>query len=244
MLETPVIALRETRTPRPVVSFVRRSTRMRPPQQRAWDGQRHRFLVPVERADRSTSVANQAPLDVTELFGRPAPLVVEIGPGAGEALLSVAAQRPDLNLLAFEVYQPALAQLIKQLVDLELTNVRLVEADAAEGIRRLVPASSVDEVWTYFPDPWPKARHHKRRIVSPQFADVVSTRLKPDGIWRLATDWATYADHMRTVLDTHPDFARGHRRWAPRPLERPVTKFEQRGLDAGREVFDLAYRRR
>lgn len=235
---------RDPRTPRPVVSFVRRSTRMRPPQQRAWDGHRHRFLIPVQRDDTRTSVAKQAPLDLTRVFGRTGPLVVEIGPGSGEALLSAATLRPDLNLLAFEVYQPALAQLVKQLVERELTNVRLVEADAAEGIRRLLPPGSIDRLWTFFPDPWPKARHRKRRIVSPGFADVAASRLKRGGIWRLATDWAAYATHMRAALDAHPQLANDHEAWAPRPPERPVTKFEQRGLDAGRRVFDLAYRRR
>lgn len=217
---------------------------MRPPQQRAWDEHRHRFVIPVRREDTSTSVAVGEPVDPTAIFGRAAPLIVEVGPGSGEALLAAARRRPDHNLLAFEVYQPALAQLVKLLAESGLTNVRLVEADAVAGIGRLLPAGSIDQLWTFFPDPWPKARHHKRRILSSAFADVAADRLTAGGSWALATDWSDYARQMREVLDAHPAFANRYPDWAPRHPDRPVTRFEQRGLDAGREIFDLAYRRR
>ena len=231
-------ATREQRTPRRVVSFVRRSTRMRPPQQRAWDQHRDRFLVPVPREDTSTSVAVGSPLDLMALYGRPGPLLVEIGPGGGEALLATAVQRPETNLLAFEVHQPSLAQLIKGLDESGVTNVRLVEADAVAGLDRLLPAASVTELWTFFPDPWPKARHHKRRIVSAEFADLAAARLAPGGTWRLATDWDEYAEQMHRVLDHHPAFD------AVAATARPRTRFERRGLAAGREIHDLVYRRR
>ena len=215
---------------------------MRPPHERAWHQHRHRYLIEVEREHTSTSVAAGPPLDLVDLFGRPGPLIVEIGPGAGEALLLGASTRPEANLLAFEVHQPSLARLVKRLADTDLGNVRLVEADAVAGIRRLLPESSIDELWTYFPDPWPKARHHKRRILGQDFAELAAGRIAPGGIWRLATDWADYAEQMRGVLDRHPDFVAD--RTAAAGPDRAVTRFEQRGLDAGRKIVDLAYRRR
>lgn len=222
---------------------------MRPPHQRAWELHRHRYLVPIERADTSTSVAAGPPLDPSCLFGRAGPLIVEIGPGAGEALVAAAARRRDANLLAFEVHQPSLARLTKRLADTDLTNVRLAEADAVAGIRRLLPAASIDELWLFFPDPWPKARHHKRRILRPDFADLAASRIAPGGVWRLATDWQDYAAQMRDVLDAHPAFVAEHHVHERPPgtrsrADRPITRFELRGLDAGREIVDLAYRRR
>lgn len=230
------------------MSFVRRSTRMRGPQLRAWTEHRDRYLVPIRREDTSTSVAADQRLDPERLFARPGPLIVEVGPGAGEALLAGAERRPEANLLAFEVYQPSLARLVRLLSDAGVTNVRLVEADAVAGLERLLPAGSVAELWTYFPDPWPKARHQKRRLVGAEFADLAATRIEPGGVWRLATDWPDYAEQMRRVLDAHPDFTA-----LPTELvadqtdvrgDRPVTRFEQRGLDAGRTISDLGYRRR
>lgn len=224
-------------------SFVRRSARMRPAQQRAWELHRHRFLLEVPRDELSTSVGPGPPLDVTDVFGRAAPLIVEIGSGTGESLVPMAVERPEANLLAFEVYQPALARLIGTLVAQRVTNVRVVQADAVDGLRHLLGPGSVEELWLFFPDPWPKARHHKRRIVTPEFADLVAERIRVGGRWRLATDWEHYAEQMRAVLDGHPAFRNEHAGRAPRWISRPVTRFEQRGVDAGRTVVDLAYRR-
>jgi tRNA (guanine-N7-)-methyltransferase len=216
---------------------------MRPPQQRAWESHRHRFLVEVERDETSTSVAAQPPLDLVTLFGREAPLIVEIGPGTGESLVPMAQRHPEANLLAFEVYQPALARVIRSLSAAGVGNVRVIEADAVAGLSHLLPPQSIDRLWLFFPDPWPKVRHHKRRIVSSTFADLAASRLKPGGLWQLATDWEHYARQMRDVLDDHPRFRNEHPGWAPRRPARPVTRFERRGLDAGRRVFDLSYRR-
>lgn len=216
---------------------------MRPPQRRAWESQRHRFLVEVQRDQTSTSVAAGRPLDLAGVFGRDAPLIVEIGPGTGESLVPMALQFRAANLLAFEVYQPALARVIGSLSDAGLDHVRVVDADAVDGLSHLLPPESINSLWMFFPDPWPKARHHKRRILSPAFADLVASRLKPGARWRLATDWAHYAGQMRDVLDGHPRFRNEHRGWAPRWGVRPITRFEQRGLDAGRSVLDLTYRR-
>ena len=234
----------ELRARRDVVSFVRRSNRMRPNQRRAWEAYRDRFVLEVPRLDTSTSVHPAASLDLEKAFERDAELIVEIGPGTGESLVPMAKARPQANVLAFEVYQPAIARMLAQLARNGLDNVRIVEADAVAAMEYLVPVRSVDEIWLFFPDPWHKARHHKRRLLTPEFAALSAARLKPLGIWRIATDWADYAERMREVLDSDPSFANLHPRgWAPRWDGRPVTHFEQRGLDAGRQIFDLAYRR-
>jgi tRNA (guanine-N7-)-methyltransferase len=234
----------ELPTRREVVSFVRRSSRMRPNQRRAWEAYRDRFVLEVPRLDTSTSVHPAASLDLVKAFGRDAQLIVEIGPGTGESLISMAKAQPQANVLAFEVYQPAIARMLAQLARNCQNNVRIVEADAVAAMEYLVPARSVDEIWLFFPDPWQKARHHKRRLLTPKFATLSAARLKPGGIWRIATDWADYAERMREVLDGDPSFANLHPDgWAPRWHGRPVTHFEQRGLDAGRQIFELAYRR-
>jgi len=232
------------RVHREVVSYVRRSARMRPNQRRAWERHHEEFVLEVPQRETSTSIDAAARLDLPAAFGREAPLVVEVGPGTGESLVPMARARPEVNLLAFEVYAPAVAQLVGALARAELTNVRVVAANAVEGLQHLVPAAGLDELWTFFPDPWPKARHHKRRLVGPDTAALVAARLRPGGVWRLATDWEDYAVQMRQVLDGTPALVSEHPGgWAPRWADRPLTRFEQRGLDAGRAVHDLTYRR-
>jgi len=234
----------DLRVRRDVVSFVRRSNRMRPNQRRAWEAYRDRFVLEVPRLDTSTSVHPAASLDLVQVFGRDAELIVEIGPGTGGSLIAMAQARPLANVLAFEVYQPAIARMLAQLVRTGLDNVRIVEADAVAAMEYLLPVHSVAELWLFFPDPWHKARHRKRRLLTPEFAELSASRMKPGGIWRIATDWADYAERMRQVLDSHPCYANLYPNgWAPRWQGRPITHFEQRGLDAGRQVFDLAYRR-
>ena len=242
-----------TPTPRPpwvhreVTSFVRRSTRMRPVHLRAWERSRHAYVIEVPQRATSTSVAAGHPLDVAAVFGRRAPLVVEIGPGTGESLVAMAAARPEVDVLAFEVYLPGVARAVHRLDETGVGNVRLLQTDAVDGLTHLLGPGSVTELWTFFPDPWPKVKHHKRRLVDRAFADLAVDRLRPGGEWRLATDWADYADQMRTVLDAHPDLVNTAGTvdgWAERPADRPLTRFEQRGIDAGRVVRDLRYRRR
>lgn len=235
------------RVHREVTSFVRRSTRMRPQHLRAWERLRHAYVLEVPRRSSSTSVAAGHRLDLATVFGRDAPLVVEIGPGTGESLVAMAAARPEVDLLAFEVYLPGIARIVGRLAEAGLTNVRLVQADAVEALAVLLGEGSVAEAWTFFPDPWPKARHHKRRLIGPRFADLVASRLQPGGHWRLATDWVDYADRMRAVLDAEvrlTNVGTAGEGWAERYADRPLTRFEQRGLDAGRTVRDLHYRRR
>ena len=234
----------ELRARRDVVSFVRRSNRMRPNQRRAWEAYRDRFVLEVPRLDTSTSIHPGASLDLVEAFGRDAALIVEIGPGGGESLVPMAEARPQANVLAFEVYQPAIARMLAQLARTGIDNVRIVEADAVPAMEHLLPTRSVDEIWLFFPDPWHKSRHHKRRLLTPEFAALGASRMRPGGVWRIATDWAGYADRIREVLDSDPSFANVHPHgWSPRWAGRPITHFERRGLDAGRQIFDLAYRR-
>jgi tRNA (guanine-N7-)-methyltransferase len=236
--------IEDHRVRREVVSFVRRSNRMRPNQRRAWEVYRDRFVLEVPRLATSTSIDPAAAVDLVEVFGRDAELIVEIGPGTGESLIPMAADRPQSNVLAFEVYRPAIARMLGRLVRQGLDNVRIVEADAVAGLERLLPPGSIDAIWMFFPDPWPKPRHHKRRILTPAFATLAASRMKPGAVWRLATDSADYANWMRTVLDNHACFASEYPgSWAPRWEARPITQFEQRGLDAGRQIFELAYRR-
>lgn len=229
--------------PREVVSFVRRSGRMNASQQRAWAGQSD-FVVRVPVRSSSTSIAPDADVDWTAEFGRTAPLLVEIGGGTGHAIVAHAEAHPDVDHVVFEVHEPSAASTLGRMARHGVSNVRLVVADGVEGLTVLIGPRSLTELWTFFPDPWHKARHHKRRLVTTAFADLVASRLRPSGVWRLATDWADYADAMREVLDVHPGFENAHAGWAPRWPGRPLTKFEAKGLAAGRQVFDLCYRRR
>lgn len=231
------------RTHREVVSFVRRSARMNPAQAKAWALHRERFVVNIPQAATTTSIAPHAHVDWSAVFGREAPLIVEIGSGIGDSLVPMAKERPNVNVIAFEVFEPAVAQTMARLVRNDVDNVRIVIADGVQGLSRLIEPASLAELWTFFADPWHKARHHKRRLVNPALARLAADRLIPGGRWRLATDWQDYAEWMREVLDGFPGLTNEHGGWAPRFDGRPVTKFEQRGIDAGREIFDLTYMR-
>lgn len=227
---------------REVVSFVRRSARMNPSQERAWRDHRGTYLVEVARGPMSTSVEPQEPLGWAQIFGRTAPTIVEIGAGNGDSLVATAAAHPDSDVIGFEVFEPALASTFAKLAAHGLTNARVVLADGVQGLRWLVPSGSLDAVHAFFPDPWHKARHHKRRLITPETCELVADRLRPGGVLRLATDWEDYAFAMREVLDAS-SLTNVHDGWAPRFDERPVTKYEARGLAAGRVVYDLCYRR-
>lgn len=225
---------------------MRRTNRATPAQERAWERSADRYLVDLPDLPSSAIVPSRPPLDLPLLFGREADLVVEIGPGMGESLVALAAARPSANVLAFEVYRAGAAAIMQKCDAAGVDNVRIVMADAASGLRHLLTTGSISELWTFFPDPWHKLRHRKRRLVNPEFADQVADRLRPDGLWRLATDWPDYARWMRDVLDPHPRFVNVHvdaGGWAPRWSERPMTRFEQRGIDAGRQPHDVVYRR-
>lgn len=218
---------------REVLSYARRGSRFTPSQQRAWDAHHRDWVIPEEALDRPG-------FDLAAWFGREAPLIVEIGSGVGEATGVLAAARADHNVLALEVWLPGVAASLAEVAAAGADNVRFCSVDAAWFLSHVVTAGGLRELWTFFPDPWPKTRHHKRRLVSPGFAALAASRLAPGGVWRLATDWPDYAEQMVEVLDAQPTLAGGV---VPRWAERPVTKFERKGRAAGRPIVDLAYRR-
>lgn len=224
-----------------VKSFTRRGDRMPPRHQEAYDQLAPTYVVDVPRHDGSTTVDPAYSLDLAEVFGREAPLIVEVGPGSGDALIAGARALPDTNFVALEVWLPGIGQCLSRLVDAPLPNVRFVVADAEVALATMLPEGAVEQVWTFFPDPWPKRKHHHRRIVRPEFADTVCRVLEPGGTWRLATDIEGYATHMRRVLDAHQGLELVSTDRAPL---RPITRFERRGTEVGRTIHDLAYRRR
>ena len=218
---------------REVLSYSRRGSRFTPSQAEAWERYAADWFIPDEAVD-------QPDFSLARWFGREAPLVVEIGPGVGEATGVLAAARPDLDVLAIEVWRPGVAAGLAEVAAAGASNVRFCSIDAAWVLDHVVAPDSLAGLWTFFPDPWPKTRHHKRRLVDAGFAALAASRLRPGAEWRLATDWADYADQMRTVLDAEPLLEGGVvDRWA----ERPVTKFERKGLAVGRAITDLCYRR-
>lgn len=222
-------------------SFTRRGGRMPPRHQAAYDELAPTYVIDVPRDGGTTTVDPAYSLDVAEVFGREMPLIVEVGPGSGDALLAGAKALPDTAFVALEVWRPGIGQCLSRLVAEPLHNIRFIEADAEVALATMLGASSVAEVWTYFPDPWPKRKQQHRRIVGPDFAKTVSRVLEPGGLWRLATDIDSYATHMRTVLDAHDNFELISTQRAPL---RPVTRFERKGTAVGRVITDLTYRRR
>jgi len=177
------------------------------------------------------------------LFGRSAPVVLEIGFGMGEATVTMAGADPDRDYLAVEVHTPGIANLLARVEERGLTNVRVASGDALDLVRRCLPPDVLDAVHVFFPDPWPKARHHKRRLISPAHVAVLRSRLGPGGILHCATDWVPYAETMLTTLDADPELENLYDGYASRPAYRPETAFERRGVQAGRPAVDLAFRR-
>lgn len=226
-------------------SFTRRSGRLKPRQERAWESREGVVLdVPMVSA---TAVSSFARLDLDHVLG-PAPsagsrLVVEIGCGAGEQIAHAARRHPEDRFLGLEVWLPGLARTVARVREVGADNVHLLGVDAEQALPLLLAPGTVDELWTFFPDPWRKPRHRKRRLVSPDFAAVVAELLAPGGTWRLATDWPNYADQMVAVLSGEPalELTVEPDRWEGRTL----TRFERRGQDEGRPITDLtAVRRR
>lgn len=223
---------------REVVSFTRRGGRLSERQQLAWDQVGEQFVLEVPRGRTSTSVAEGFTIDPAQVFGREAPLVLEIGSGRGESLVHAAKENPEVNFLGLEVYVPGVAQTLIGLRNESLTNVRLAVVDAVPTLERVLGPGTVDEVRLWFPDPWHKKRHNKRRLVADSFTELVHRVLKPGGIWRMATDWQDYADQMLEVLTNAEGFEfTGD--WAERFESRPLTRFETKGLRVGRSIRDL-----
>jgi tRNA (guanine-N7-)-methyltransferase len=213
---------------RKVRSFVRREGRITAGQARALQELWPRFGL-----DPTTGT-----LDLDAAFGRCAPRLLEIGFGNGDALLEMAAAHPERDHLGIEVHRPGVGRLLRGIEAQDLTNIRVIAEDAVEALSDALPEDAFDQICLYFPDPWPKKRHHKRRIVQPGFVALIRSRLKPGGRFHLATDWAPYAEHMREVMAATPG-------WEPAPdaIERPRTHFERRGERLGHAVTDLSYLR-
>ena len=218
---------------RPVRSFVLRQGRMSNAQRRAHAALLGQFGIPYV----------PAPLDLAAVFGRNAPTILEIGFGMGETTAQIAQAHPEVNYLGIEVHSPGVGSLLKLIATHGLRNVRILQHDAMEVVEHMLAPAALDGVFVFFPDPWPKKRHHKRRLIQPRFVHSLALRLKPGGVLHLATDWHDYALQMLDVLRSEPllqDTAEG---FVPRPQYRPLTKFEQRGLRLGHGVWDLLFRR-
>lgn len=216
------------------------------------------YLLDLPLNGTDTTVDAGYRFDAAAAFGRQAPLIVEIGSGAGDCVVHAATQHPDVDFLAFEVWRPGVAHTVTKAVAAGVQNLRLAIADAAWSLPLMFETGTLREVWTFFPDPWPKSKHHKRRLVQPEFADAVADLLEPQGFWRLATDWSEYAWQMRDVVEgcaalENPHAGRladpgdveldpqGNRGgFAPRFEGRPLTRFEKKGLRVDRIVRDLA----
>jgi len=231
----------ETTTPphRRVTSFVHQRIRFTEGQAHAWER-----LWPVYGLDVADVVTGEISYDPPAWFGRRAPLVLEIGSGTGESTALQAAAAPETDHLAVEVFEPGLAQLLMRIDEAGLTNLRLLRGDAVDLLRESVPADSLAAIRIFFPDPWPKRRHHKRRLVQPEFVALAASRLVPGGVLHLATDWANYAVEMRAVCEGEPlleNTSGADDGWTPRPAERPETKFERRARAEGRDVRDLVF---
>jgi tRNA (guanine-N7-)-methyltransferase len=220
---------------RAIRSFVVRAGRMTTGQQRAWQELWPRYGI--------DNVAGK--IDFTQEFGRAAPVSIEIGFGDGESLVTLAVAHPERNFVGLEVHRPGVGHLMLRCEAEKLSNVRAVCHDAVEILQRSVADGAVDEVLLYFPDPWPKKRHHKRRIVQPAFIELVARKLQPSGVLRMATDWQPYAEHMLAVASQCAllENASSTGDFVSRPDSRPLTRFERRGHRLGHGVWDLAFRR-
>jgi tRNA (guanine-N7-)-methyltransferase len=218
---------------RSIRSYVLRQGRMSAAQKRAYEGLLARYAIPYA----------EARLDLAALFGRTAPAVVEVGFGMGETTAAIAQASPGTNYLGIEVHSPGVGSLLKQIEALGLANVRIVQHDAVEVLQHMLPPDSLAGVNVFFPDPWPKKRHHKRRLIQPDFVRLLASRLAPGGLLHVATDWEDYAGHMLAVLSEESLLRNTAPGFALRPASRPLTKFERRGRQLGHGVWELAFQR-
>jgi tRNA (guanine-N7-)-methyltransferase len=215
-------------------SFVRRAGRLTPGQRRAIETHWTKFGV-----EPGTAV------DLPALFGRPAPVTLEIGFGAGENLLNAARQAPECNFLGIEVHAPGVGQVLAGAAREGLTNIRLFREDAIQVLTESIHNAALAEAWIFFPDPWPKKRHHKRRLINAPFVQLIANKLTPGGCLRLATDWEEYAHHMVDMLEQSPQLRNeiGARMFSDRFAGRVETRFATRGARLGHGVWDMAYRK-
>ena len=214
---------------REIKSYVLRQGRTTPSQQRALDELLPRVGIPF----------SDSALDAKEIFARSAPVVLEIGSGMGETTTDIAQQNPSIDFIAIEVHGPGVGSLLKKIESLELRNLRVIRHDAVAVLEGMIPDGLLAGIHLFFPDPWPKKRHHKRRLVQPAFAALAARKLAPSGYFHAATDWPEYAEQMETVLSAEPLLEK-----ASHARNRPITKFERRGIGLGHPVRDLLFLRR
>lgn len=218
---------------RSVKSFVLRAGRMGTGQARALEDLGPQFLIPYtpERLDLATT------------FGRIAPKILEIGFGMGDSTATIASSLPGTDYLGVEVHTPGVGALLKRIGEGQLSNIRIIQHDAVEVLQHMLDDASLDGIHIFFPDPWPKKRHHKRRLIQPELVALLARKLKAGGYLHLATDWEDYAAQMLEVLSAEPTLVNSAKDYAPRPDYRPLTKFEKRGLRLGHGVWDLIFRK-
>ncbi|RJG05142.1 tRNA (guanosine(46)-N7)-methyltransferase TrmB [Noviherbaspirillum cavernae] len=221
-------------TERRIRSFVTRAGRLSPAQARAIETLGPQFCIPYEKA----------PCDFAQSFGRSAPTILEIGFGMGDTTAKIAAGMPDKDFIGVEVHTPGVGSLLKLIGEQGLTNLHLIQHDAVEVITNMIAPESLAGVHVFFPDPWHKARHNKRRLIQPAFVKLLVSRIAPGGYLHCATDWQDYAEQMLEVLSAEPALQNTAEAYAPRPEYRPVTKFENRGLRLGHGVWDLVFAKR
>jgi len=221
-------------TTQTIRSFVLRQGRMSPAQTQALAK-----LLPVYGIEY-----REAPLDFANAVGRAAPTILEIGCGMGETTARIAAGMPEKNFLGIEVHAPGVGALLKLIDEQKLANLRVIQHDAVEVVQQMIPTGSLAGIHIFFPDPWPKARHHKRRLIQAPFVGLLATRLAPGAYIHCATDWEHYAQQMLEVLSAEPLLANTAAGFAERPSYRPITKFENRGLKLGHGVWDVVFVRK
>ena len=229
MPETPPLV-----HPRTIRSFVLRAGRMGSGQTRALQELGPRFVLPFQ----------PTPLDFAAVFGRRAPVVLEIGFGMGDATAAIAERMPGTDFLGIEVHAPGVGALLQRIGQRQLANLRIIQHDAVDALAAMIPPASLAGVHIFFPDPWHKKRHHKRRLIQPAFVATLAQHLAPGGVLHCATDWQPYAEQMLEVLAAEPLLVNTAAGFAPRPELRPLTKFEARGLGLGHDVWDLVFVRR
>jgi len=221
-------------TERRIRSFVTRAGRLSTAQAKAIETLGPQFCIPYQKA----------PADFNKAFGREAPTILEIGFGMGDTTAKIAAGMPEKNFIGVEVHTPGVGSLLKLIGEQQLTNLRIIQHDAFEVVTHMVTPGSLAGVHVFFPDPWHKARHNKRRLIQPPFVQLLASRIAAGGYIHCATDWQDYAEQMLQVLGDEPALRNTAEGYAPRPDYRPVTKFENRGLKLGHGVWDLVFVKR
>lgn len=219
---------------RPIRSYVLRQGRTTAAQRRAREALLPRYGIPYR---------NQL-IDLDQIYGRVAPHILEIGFGMGESTAAIAAACPQNDYLGVEVHGPGVGSLLNRIDALALTNVRVIEHDAVDVLSHMLAPASLAGAHIFFPDPWPKKRHHKRRLIQPSFVALLAGRIMPGGYVHVATDWYDYAEQILAVMSAEPLLENTADGFAPRPEYRPLTKFERRGLKLGHGVWDIVFRRR